>query len=462
MAPPLSDLYPLDSADLEVLKSADYVRFEIPDLNGVSKGKTMTAPAVASNRLGGISLYAGVLGFQADSTIAKLPGVADSGHPDCLAVPRASEAGISGALPAAVWLPWKGDRRVASVICDTKWKHGTDNWQAACPRVVARNQLRALADLGWSFKSACEYEFRVFRADLEGKFTPLSSGTHIFGTLAAAEHEEQLFEIEQAMRDGAGIGIETLQMEYGSSQFEMTLAPQLGLDAADAAFRFRQCVKEMFQQKGLIATFMTVPIPGETANGCHFNQSLQADGSGNAFKYENGQLNDTARHWLGGLLRHAPALTAFHAPTHNCYRRLHNPWAPSHGNWGLEDRDEMIRLKQEHDGGCYFENRLGCGASNPYLVLAATVAAGMDGLINKIEPPPPGTTEGCLELPKSLDSAITALEADTYMASAMGKGLIRWFQVVKAEEFKAIHDPAAKNNPLQQIEKERSMYLRFL
>eukprot|EP00798_Chlamydomonas_sp_ICE-L_P023903 gene23903-9470_t len=168
----------------------------------------------------------------------------------------------------------------------------------------------------------------------------------------------------------------------------------------------------------------------------------------------------TFKYWLGGLLKHAPALTAMCAPTPNCYRRLHVIWGPSHGNWGFENRSQMVRVKHDGPGSdsSYFENRLGCSASNPYLVLAANVAAGLDGLRNKIEPPPGDGIEGCLELPKSLPEAIHALEADVYMAEAMGAGLINWFRLVKETEMERV---AGSNNE-ERLEKERQMYLHLL
>eukprot|EP00951_Prasinocladus_malaysianus_P037163 scaffold397202_cov24-Prasinocladus_malaysianus.AAC.1 len=93
-----------------------------------------------------------------------MPEVGDSGHPDCLAVPREAEEGISGRIPLVAPVCWSGSgkRKVVSVLCDTKWKHGgPENWQEANPRVIARRQLQKLAEMGYSLKSACEYEFRV-------------------------------------------------------------------------------------------------------------------------------------------------------------------------------------------------------------------------------------------------------------------------------------------------------------
>eukprot|EP00798_Chlamydomonas_sp_ICE-L_P023902 gene23902-9469_t len=252
--------------------------------------------------------------------------VVSRGQPDCLAVPRAPEHGVEGSLPAATRLPWAagGRHNVVSVICDTKWKDGgVENWQEACPRNIARRQLRELASMGLSLKSACEYEYRVFHKDslepiicgspifdtitcaqfdeqlfeIESQLQvtrdtlePIVRGTPIFDTLTSAQFEEQLFEIESQLRAAnfeeqlfeiesqpraANVPIETLQMECGSAQFELTLAPQMGLDAADVAFRFRHGVKEMYQQKGQLASFMTKPLDGETANSGHYNMSLQ-------------------------------------------------------------------------------------------------------------------------------------------------------------------------------------------
>eukprot|EP00873_Tetraselmis_striata_P004138 jgi/Tetstr1/424402/TSEL_014961.t1 len=440
--------YPFGAEEIRRLEDADYVRWEVPDLNGVSKGKTMTKAAVASNTQGGVGLYGGVLAFGAYSNIVLMP-----------------------------------EHRVVSVICDTMWKAGTppamaaaaagdEAWQAANPRAIARAQLEKLCRLGFTLKSAHEYEFRLF----DGKtLEPVIRGNNIFNTLVVAQYEEELFEVEANLRM-QGVNVETLQSEAGSAQFELTLEPSTGLDAADAAFRFKSGVKEMFQQKGLIASFMTKPVLDEASSSCHFNHSLQplteagglfsdgklAEDADTEFKYVDWQLNALARHWMGGLTKHAPALAALYAPTPNCYRRLHGAWAPSHASWGLENRNMMVRLKRDGEEGCYFENRLGCGSSNPYLVLAATVAAGLDGIENKLEPPLPDTIDGCRELPKSLPEALDALENDKYMVAALGEQFVKWFRIFKEAEMKAIDALQQGDQALGGLEAEKKALLRFL
>jgi len=353
-----SGSHPFGSEDARRLDEADYVRWEIPDLNGVSKGKTMTKAAVSKSTFWGVGLYAGVLCFGAHGGIVPVPEVVENGHMDCLAVPREAVEGVAGgSLPAVAPVPWAGGGKhnVVSVICDTAWKTGslpTDDWQAPNPRVIARRQLEKLRDMGYTLKSAHEYEFRLFDPET---LEPVIKGNDIFNTLVLGEYEEALMAVEGGLR-AQGVMVETMQTEAGSAQFELTLAPCQGLDAADAAFRFKHAVKEMFQQRRVIASFMTKPVEGEASNSCHFNHSLQplreagglfSDGRLDeeveaGFKYVDGELNDLASHWLGGLVKHAPALSALCAPTANCYRRLHGAWAPSHGGWGEENRDMMV------------------------------------------------------------------------------------------------------------------------
>ena len=122
----------------------------------------------------------------------------------------------------------------------------------------------------------------------------------------------------------------------------------------------------------------------------------------------------------------------------------------------------QVRLKTDGEEGCYFENRLGCGASNPYLVLAGTVAAGLDGLKNQLEPPTPDTTEGCTELPKTLPEALDALEADEYMVGALGAEFVKWFRILKEAEVEAVSVPAGCDDDSERLGREKSAYLRFL
>lgn len=170
-----------------------------------------------------------------------------------------------------------------------------------------------------------------------------------------------------------------------------------------------------------------------------------------------------ARHWIAGLLKHLKALTAICCPTVNCYRRLHIIPTPNRVDWGYDDRLATVRVKADGGpSGTYIENRLPASAANPYLVLAATVAAGVDGLVNRLECPPARRVDNAKGdggnesvLPNTLPEALAALEEDSVVVEALGKEFVTWFVRVKRElEVDRLQD-TAKN----AIEAEQNMYL---
>jgi glutamine synthetase len=190
---------------------------------------------------------------------------------------------------------------------------------------------------------------------------------------------------------------------------------------------------------------MTKPFNGSSSSGSHTHLSLRSIETGrNAFydpDAENG-LTDLIRYAVGGQLAHAAACMALVAPTINCYHRFRvGTFAPANVSWGHEDRTAAVRIKGVRGEGTRLENRLPTAVSNPYLVLAALVAATVDGIRNRIEPPPP-TAEGATAyenadaapLPRSLGEALDALERDEVMRSALGEEFIRVFTTVKRHE----------------------------
>ena len=201
---------------------------------------------------------------------------------------------------------------------------------------------------------------------------------------------------------------------------EINFAPASGIDAADQAFRFKNGVKEIAQQQGYMASFMTKPYADQSASGCHYHHSLVDLQSGtNAFSNTDNpfEMNDICRWWLGGQIKHAAAICALAAPTINCYKR-YKQWsfAPTNATWGIENRTVGVRVKGMKGEGAHLENRTPGSASNPYLVMAAVLAAGIDGLRNHIEPPAPVEKiayglEDVENLPASLPDALDALES---------------------------------------------------
>jgi len=198
----------------------------------------------------------------------------------------------------------------------------------------------------------------------------------------------------------------------------------------------------------------------------HFSGSLWADGK-NAFHdpaetEKSGQLSAVGRHWAAGLIKHAAALTALLSPTVNCYRRLHGPFAPDRSDCGWENRTAMLRFVTPSPQTTYIENRLPSSAANPYVVLAATVAAGIDGLVNRLELPPADSQDRRAErLPSSLSEALSALQSDRVMCEALGEEFIRWFLSLKRDvEIAKVNQ--AEEAGRDELEIERELYFTFL
>ena len=220
-------------------------------------------------------------------------------------------------------------------------------------------------------------------------------------------------------------------------------------------------MKEIASGRGWQATFMTKPTSDGASSGMHFNLSLWTTAGQNAFYDPDAacRLSVVGRHWAAGLVRHASALTALLSPTVNCYRRLHQSFVPDRADCRLDDRSAMVRVVTSGPRSTYVENRLPSAAANPYLVLAATAAAGIDGLVNRLELPPEDRDGD--KLPSSLSEALTALEADTVLCDALGQQLVRWFLLVKRQlEIDTVS--RAKAEGREEMQAERELYFQFL
>lgn len=218
---------------------------------------------------------------------------------------------------------------------------------------------------------------------------------------------------------------------------------------------------------------MTKDMFTEFANGSHFNHSLwyqpTAGSTGNAVPTPKSnafhnpsnpdQLSNLGRHWLAGLLHHSVALTALCCPTVNCYRRLHTPWSPGAIEWGFDNRFAAFRVKVGEPQDTYIENRIPSGAANPYLVLAATVAAGLDGVERGLEPPTEMQSVG--KLPRFLAETLSALENNEVMKKALGERFISWFLTLKRAEIQLLDGVDVLQQKEDDLEREKELYQFF-
>ena len=435
----------------------EFVRFEQSDTHGISRSKTIPVRHVRDFAERGLNFLLGQLGFDVQAGVAPGTGYLEElGFPDSRIRPDLSTYRV---------LPWAD--KTARLFCEPYYMDGRP--AMAAPRAVARKLLGELEEMGYRLFSGFEYEFYlVQREDREPPFP----GIQIFATLRNNFDEYLIYQILRGM-SAVGVDIITSNAEYGPGQMEINFAPGLGIEAADSAFTFKNGVKEIAQRNGYMASFMTKPYADHSASGGHYHHSLLDVKTGrNAFASRDGSLTDLCRWWLGGQIAHAAALCAFAAPTVNCAKRYKlYSFAPTNATWGIENRTTGFRMKDLGKEGAHIENRLPCGASNPYLVMASVLAAGLDGLKNKIEPPAEtqgiayGLT-GVTDLPARLEQSLDTLEADTTLRAALGEEFIKLFVAVKRHEIgkaKAAipeYDSPDFNNTV--TEWERNEYFEFL
>jgi glutamine synthetase len=405
----------------------EYVRFEQPDLHGMSRSKTVPARHFRHYAERGLNFLGGLLGLDAQGGV-----VAGTGY---LEERRFADSLVFPDLETLAAVPWA--ERTARVLADPSWYDG-EPLQAA-PRHLARRLLDRLADRGYALRSGFEYE--LYLADAETR-APAFPGVQIFWTVRNNFDQEFVTLLLDSLHR-TGVDIITSNVEYGPGQMEINFAPRQGLTAADNAFVFKNAVKEVAQQHGYVASFMTKPYADQSASGCHYHHSLLHGESGdNAFFDPDGPdgLSELARHWIGGQMAHAPALAAIVAPSVNCAKRYKIfSFAPMNVTWGHEDRTAALRVKGARGPETHLEHRMPCAGSNPYLVLAAVVAAGLDGVERRLEPPPPTAAtayadEAAPKLPATLDEAVAAFEADGALRACLGEEFGHLFLAVKRHE----------------------------
>jgi glutamine synthetase len=215
-----------------------------------------------------------------------------------------------------------------------------------------------------------------------------------------------------------------------NSQYEINLRHMDALSAADRTFRLKAAVKDLAARHSLVATFIGKPFNDQGGSGTHLHVSLNRD-ERNAFDGPSAELGA----FTAGVLAHAAGLMALLNPTINAYRRIRpDALAPTRANWGWDNRTAFVRIPPERGAGSRIEVRVADGAANPYLAIAAVLAAGTHGVREGLRPPPPVPEENGAALPLTLDAALDALERDEVLCGALGPEIIETFLTVKRFE----------------------------
>jgi glutamine synthetase len=413
-------------------RKLEYLRFELPDLHGISRSKMIPVDKVEGYARRGLNFYGGVLGLDTGSNV--VPGTGLHGEvnfADQLLFPEPDT------LRTIPWLEATG-----GVICTGCW--APDRPQRAAPRWVFAQLVAEANRQGHDVVMGHEYEYYLLAAGTKQR---LYEGMHIFHTVRN-QYASFLDQLVPQLR-ALGIDVITHNCEYAGSQFETNYGPGVNLAGPDKAFVFKNGLKELAHRNGLIASFMAKPFAGMSGSGCHLHVSLADRGTGrNAFfdpAAEDG-VSALARSFTEGILSHAPAMMPLINPTPNCYHRVKpRTFAPSNVSWGVQDRTAMVRVKASGDEHAHLEMRAGSATSNPYLLGAAVLAAGLLGikagarLREQAHDRPSEEDPALPKMPSSLDAALEALEADEAMRTMLGEDFVTVFVAVKRHELARFH-----------------------
>ena len=340
----------------------------VGDLNGLMRGKRI--PADQWPRICGSGNALAMSLFTMDMTcdVWETPVVGfANGFPDCHIFP----------MHPPVAVPWEP----GVAMCFAR-AQGMDHGPLTVdPRQALLRQVERAAAMGIDLQVGTELEFYLLDPDT-GR--PRDKGNDCYGLARAAELEPVLGPMRRELAE-MGIPIEQSNPEYAAGQVEVNIRYDSAMIAADRMVMFRSLVKQLAARHGLNATFMAKPFIDESGNGFHLHYSLWSEGK-NIFA-NAGKLNDLGRHFLGGMQQRMAEASICGAATVNAYRRRQPlSFCPVNASWGLDNRTVALRVIEGSDSAVRIEKRDAGADCNPYLLMAADIAAGLDGIEGKTEP----------------------------------------------------------------------------
>ncbi|CAH8576802.1 unnamed protein product [Schistosoma turkestanicum] len=493
----------LDEVKESFIKKAnkfDYIRLSFTDLNGIHLSKLLSTRFARKVANGESEVYSGAITSGARGEVFDVPAIIERKHVNSKLKPDLStfhpcywisNGRAQHSNDNNVDLDDNRENRkysICAVLCDLAWPNNEP--MKAHPRVAVKTLIDELqTKYNLRLFSAFEPEFRAFEKGTFEKTClkptkarevnsssfnlpiPYTKFGDIYRTSLLSVYEDFFIDIDHNMQL-ANINIQDYSNEDGEGQLESPLVPTWGLSAADNYFILKQAIKEIGEKHSMEISFMTKPLLNASSSGCHYNHSLwYADTGQNAFydKKDPDGLSLIARHWIGGLIEHLPAMLAICSPTINCYRRLNKFFAPGAVNWDFRDRFVAVRVKNFDEKNTYIENRIPSSASCPYHVLAATLAAGMDGLDRQLEPPPPGqkpsengTDDRVKMLPSTFQEALQKLKEDKIFTKKLGSDFFEWYTLVKElGDLGSLGHLDIDDNQEETLAFERYEYLKF-
>jgi glutamine synthetase len=397
------------------------------DLDGVLRGKYVSLEKFFSVARAGLGFCDVVFGWDIADELydnAQVTGW-HTGYPDI-------QARVD--LSTARAIPWEPG--TAAFLLDFMHPDGSE--YGPSPRGLLHRVGRKARSMGFLPKFGSEYEFYIFKetpASLRAKafssLEPLTPGMCGYSWLRTSQNAE----LVHALLDGCnafGLEVEGFHTETGPGVYETALHYDVLEPAGDRSVLFKSAVKEICARHGLTACFMAKPSARLPGCSGHVHQSLWSlDGARNLFHDASAAegMSETLRHYLGGQLELMPEFTALYWPNVNTYKRsVENTWAPTSATWGRENRTCALRVIGEDGKAMRVEFRLLAADMNPYVGMAASLAAGLWGIEHRVEPPPAVTGNGyqaaAAPLPRNLRDATELLKASAAARELLGESFV--------------------------------------
>jgi glutamine synthetase len=351
-------------------------------------------------------------------------------------------------LDTYVTFPWRPQQgKVARLICDVYTVDGKPF--EGDPRYVLRKTLKQAEEMGYRFDVGPELEFFLYHMEENGQPTTISNERAGYFDLGPLDFGENARRDMVLTLEDMGLGVEASHHEVAPAQHEIDIKYDNALTTADNVMTFKLVARTIAKRHGLHCTFMPKPKFGVDGSGMHVNMSLTKDGK-NIFNDPTDKLglSQEAYQFIAGMMKHMEGMTAITNPLVNSYKRLvPNYEAPVYIAWSACNRSPLIRIPASRGSHTRLELRCPDPSANPYLTLAVCLAAGLDGIKNKLTPPEsidrnvfeltPEERQslGIRHLPANLSEAVDALEKSEFMKSVLGDHISKKYIEAKRVEW---------------------------
>ncbi len=389
------------------LPEGTHTAMGIGDLNGIMRGKRIPSTHWDHICQSGNALSIAMLAIDMTCDVWDTPYVNfDNGYPDMHMFP----------LTQPVAVPWEP----GVAVCLGR-AEGMDHKPVPIdPRTALMRQVERAEAMGFTVNVGTELEFHLLDPETH---KPRDRGIQVYCMARAAELEHVLGPIRQQINE-AGIPIEQSNPEYAPGQVEVNIRYSDAMLAADRVILFRSLVKQLAGVHGYLATFMAKPFADQSGNGFHTHYSLWKDGR-NTFS-NNGKLSETGRQFVGGLQKRMSEMALCGATTPNAYRRrAPYTFCPINTSWGVDNRTVGIRIIEGSDNAVRAEKRDGSADCNPYFLIAAELAAGLDGIEQGLEPSEISTGNAYEDadaepIPTDIRDAVARAQGSDFVRSVLG------------------------------------------